>query len=46
MSSKAAKRRAEYKKREAKRQKEREKLKAINEANNIEQLAKALGIPL
>ena len=46
MSSKAAKRRAEYKKREEKRQRERDRQKAIREAKDIESLAKAMGVPL
>lgn len=46
MSSKAAKRKMEYEKREAKRQKAKELQKAIKEAKDIETLAKAMGIPL
>jgi hypothetical protein len=45
MSSKAAKRSAEYKKREEKRQKEKERQKAIRDAKDIEALARAMGIP-
>lgn len=46
MSSKAAKRRAEYQKREAKRQRERDRQTAIRNATDIESLAKAMGVPL
>lgn len=46
MSSKAAKRREEYQKREGKRQKERDRQKNIRDATDIESLAKAIGIPL
>jgi hypothetical protein len=46
MSTKAAKRRAEFQKREEKRQSERDRKKAIHEAKDIEALAKAMGVPL
>ncbi len=43
MSSKAAKRRAEYKKREEKRQRERDRQEVIKD---IKSMAKAMGVPL
>ncbi len=46
MSSKKAKRRAEYKKREEKRQIKKDDQKAVYEAKDIESLAKAMKIPL
>jgi len=46
MSSKAAKRRAEYQKREEKRKKEMDRQKNIRDATDIESLAKAMGVPL
>lgn len=46
MSSKAAKRRAEFQKREKKRQVERDRQKAILNAEGMESLAKAFGIRL
>lgn len=46
MSSKAAKRKEEFEKREAKRQLEAKRQKAIRDANDIESLAKAMGVRL
>lgn len=46
MSSKAAKRRAEFEKRETKRKKEAAKMLALRNATTIEEAAKALGINL
>ena len=46
MGSKAAKRRSEYQKRDEKRQKERDREKAIRNATDIESIAKAMGVPL
>lgn len=46
MSSKAEKRRQEFNKREQKRKAERSRKKAISEAIGIEDLAKAMGVPL
>jgi hypothetical protein len=46
MSSKVARRRAGYKKREERRQRERDRQKAIREAKDIESLARAMGVKL
>ena len=46
MSSKAAKRKAEFEKREARRRREADRLQAIRSATDIESLAKAMGIKL
>lgn len=46
MSSKAAKRKAEYQKREEKRRRETDRQKAISTATDMESLAKAFGIRL
>ena len=46
MSSKAARRRAEYNKRQEKRKKENDRRKAINEATDLESLAKVMGVRL
>ena len=46
MSSKAAKRRSAYQKREEKRQKEKDRQKAIRDTKDIGSLAAAMGIRL
>lgn len=46
MSSKAARRRAEFLKREAKRQAVRDREKAIRKAKTLEELAVVMGIKL
>jgi len=46
MSSKAAKRREGYAKRQAKRDAEHKRQQAIRNAVGIEELAKAMGVPL
>ena len=46
MSSKAARRRAEFEKREARRKEKRDRQNAINNASNIEELARAMGVKL
>ena len=46
MSSKAAKRRAEYKKREEKRNQKRNKIEALRKASTLEEMAKIMGIKL
>ena len=46
MSSKAAKRRAEFEKRQEKRQEKERKKKALFEAGTIEEIAAILGVKL
>ena len=46
MSSKAAKRKAEYEKRQEKRRSERERTSRIRNANGLKEMAAALGIKL
>ena len=46
MSSKAAKRKAEFEKREAKRRRETERQQAVRNATDLESLARAMGIKL
>ena len=46
MSSKAAKRRAEFEKRQEKRQEKERKKKALFEAGTIEEMAAILGVKL
>ena len=46
MSSKAAKRRAEFEKRQDKRQEKERKKKALFEADTIEEMAAILGVKL